>query len=90
MEIMELLKALVETDDKMERMALVESNPIATPSEEPMQNGDPELIAKLQSEIETLKQKYIDTFFNGGVEPVEEKETEPEPKQTLDELLGGI
>ena len=90
MELMDLLKLLVETDDKMERMSIVENNPLPE-NEVPETGNNDELVTSLETEIEALKQKYIDTFFNGGVEPKEDKpQLEEKPKQTLDELLGGL
>ena len=90
----ELLKALVETEDKMERMSLVEANPISI-EEKGGVNTD-ELTSPLQAEIERLKteleaqnQKYIDTFFSDKEEVKDktEKPKDEEKQPTLTELL---
>ena len=91
MELSELLKALVETEDQMERMALVEANQELMSPPEPGNAGEGEWETKY---IE-LKQKYIDTFFGGNTEPEPNVDPEPEPEPdnsetiTIDELLKG-
>ena len=91
MELMELLKMLVETEDKMARMEIVEQNPIdqSVPDEGSVAEVDNSLVESLQAEIETLKQKYIDTFFNGGKETEPEKTEEPKKEKSIEEIVGG-
>lgn len=95
MNMKELLKSLVETDDKMLRMQLVEENSDILADEESVEdvpNDKDVIIETLTAELDTLKQKYIDTFFNTASEeepeeePVE-KDVEDEEPPTLDELF---
>lgn len=101
----ELLQKLVETDDRMERMTIVEELM-------PMINDNPsdggvntdELsnqIAELQATVDqlniTIKEKddkYINTFFNGkgaDEEPPKQEETKEEKKtMTLEELANKL
>lgn len=93
----DLLKSLVETDDKMERMRIVEEYMSKYENMESGNNDDYEnriqqLETQLQAsnmEIENQKQKYIDRFFGGDsmvVENESEEQEEPETK-TLTEIL---
>lgn len=90
MDIRELLKTLVETDDKMARMELVEQN--AALMDAPATADDGGAVAAIQAELDALKQKYIDTFFNGGKE-TETPKADPkndetdESGKTLDDLF---
>lgn len=90
----ELLKSLVETEDKMERMKIVEENmeAIENMSSEPADNSEMEQkYNEALAEIEAQKQKYIDRFFSGAtdVEETEETEVEEEVKESksLDDIL---
>jgi hypothetical protein len=94
MELRELLQALVETEDKMERMAIVEANPDLMGTPEAGEDKPNEYQGMYEAEKaahETLKQKYITTFFSGG--KVEEKEEPKEPDEsgkTLDDLFPNV
>lgn len=95
MDIMETLKQLVNTDDKMARMEIVEAFEMPEGGE-----GDSaelettlaevqEQLAELQVTLQEKDQKYIDTFF-GDKEPEgkeEKKEDAPkEDKKSLDDI----
>jgi hypothetical protein len=85
MSIKELLQALVETDDKMERMSLVEDNQELLAEPEPQEEAtEAEPQEDYKAKYEELQKKYIATFF-GGAE--KEPEKEPEKKtQSIDDL----
>jgi len=96
MTLAELLKALVECEDQMERMALVEANQdLMTASTEETQTTENE--GEWESKYNDLKKKYIDTFFGGteNTETVEETtsnedtETQAAESITIDDLLKG-
>jgi len=94
--IMEVMRKLVETDDKDERMNIVEENQeILTSTENPVNNEELETLrtrnGELETEVEAQKQKFRDRFF-GGVEadasPTEtEKVEEEENPKSLNEIL---
>ena len=98
----ELLKALVETEDQMERMAIVEENQdlMATPKDgdgegEGEGEGEPN---EWETKYNELKKKYIDTFFGGEkteetTEETTNDETDEETKRaetiSIEELTNG-
>ena len=90
MELAELLKALVETGDQMDRMGLVEANQELMTAQ--MQTGN-EGGGEWETKYNELKQKYIDTFFGGNADPEPGGNIEPELDNaesiTIDELLKG-
>lgn len=75
MELKELIKKLVETEDQMERMALVEENNAIIEESGPAENTD------YKKKYEDLKIKYIETFFSGD----EKKETKQKEKEEEEE-----
>ena len=99
MTLAELLKALVECEDQMQRMELVESNQELLNPTETEEGGEEENTTGSTEDWEAkyneLKKKYIDTFFGGqatGEETEEEtKSDEPDPSDnpTMEELLNG-
>lgn len=90
LDLKELMQKLVETEDQMERMSLVEANQdlleVVT-----VEGGE-----DFKEKYDTLKKKYIETFFSGKkedtVEPdlegeTKDKETERAETITIDDLL---
>jgi len=92
--IMEVMRKLVETDDKDERMNIVEENQeILTSTENPDNNEEMENLktqnGELQTALEEQKKKFRDRFFGGINEeenPKDEEEKKEEPK-TLSKIL---
>jgi len=96
MDLKEIFRQLVETDDKMERMAIVEAN--ANLMESGAEPPDTSAADALQAENESLraaleeqKQKYIDTFF-GKREPDkgEGEKKDDDAGKTLDDLFPNV
>lgn len=93
--IMEVMKRLVETDDKDERMSIVEENhEMLTSTENPTNNEEMETLksrnGELEAEIEAQKQKYRERFFGGikaDAEPTETEVIEEENPKSLNEIL---
>ena len=89
MDIMETLKKLVNTDEKMERMEIVEA--FEMPENEEGGGDTSELetqlaelqatIGELQTSITEKDQKYIDTFFGGDDEKSEKKDEKKDEKK---------
>lgn len=79
MDLKELMKLLVETDDKMERMRLIEENKelleVAPATD---QSG-----GEWEQKYKELEQKYIDTFFSGAATETPPTETEPPMEETI-------
>ena len=87
----EILKQLVETEDKDERMSIVEANYSEEEPEAEVDNSQVEALetenASLKEQLQEQKQKYIDRFFEAGEsKPDPEEEPEPEEPKTLAEL----
>jgi hypothetical protein len=104
MSLAELLKALVECEDQMERMALVEANqellsPTAVEGEGELEGEESTGSTEdWEAKYNELKQKYIDTFFGGvtkeeGNEDSSDDEKDEETKRaesiTIDDLTKG-
>ena len=90
MELKELMQLLVNTDDKMERMTLVEENAalldVAAPEADTTEiDALRESNATTAAALAALQQKYIDTFF-GGTKEESEEEPKDEP-ETIDKYL---
>lgn len=96
MDLKEFVRKLVETEDQMERMALVEANQNLLETTGNVEGGA-EGEENWKQKYEELKQKYISTFFGGQKEEpkdVEEKDekTEEEKKAEtikIDDVIGG-
>jgi len=94
MTLKELMQALVETEDQMERMSLIEAN--ATLLVEPERTAS-EAGEDFETKYNELKKKYIDTFFSGTGETEgsatsktnEEDETTKAESITIDDVLKG-
>ena len=98
MDIMETLKKLVNTDEKMERMEIVEA--FEMPENEEGGGDTSELetqlaelqatIGELQTSISEKDQKYIDTFFGGDEDKPEKKDEKKvekkDDKKSLDDI----
>ena len=98
MTLAELVKLLVETEDQMERMALVEANNelLAETSGEVDTTKMTEIQTQLDNSMSMyteLKQKYIDTFFSGKSPeddtPPEDTKDEIKPSLSIDDVLKG-
>lgn len=93
-QIMDLMRKLVETDDKDERMNIVEENQeILTTSENPVNNEEMESLkirnGELETALEEQKKKFRDRFFGGLVEEdnSNNEEIEKEESKTLSQIL---
>lgn len=85
MEMKDVLRSLVETDDPMERMKILEENQeIFTPptvnAGAAAQTGE-----DWQSKYTDLKTRYINTFFN-GIETPADKPAETEKKDRAETI----
>ena len=80
MTLKELLQSLVETEDKMERMTLVEDNQELLAEPETIAEEEVEPHEDYKAKYEELQKKYIATFFGG---PEKEPDKEPETKKPL-------
>lgn len=93
MTIQELMKALAETDDPMERMRLIEDNKALWENVGQAVTSDTE---DYKQKYDDLVIKYRETFFNGSGEEKEETtedtKTEDEKKAesiTIDDVVKG-
>jgi hypothetical protein len=79
----ELLKALVECEDQMERMSLVESNQELLDSLAPKEGEEEENtgdIVDWEGKYKESVQKYIDTFFGGVAKEDESNDSTDDDK----------
>lgn len=84
--IKELLQQLVETEDKMERLAILEEHPELMEEPTTETAGEVEAGEDYKSKYEELQAKYIARFFGKDEEPKEtEKKSDAKP-QTIDDL----
>ena len=86
MELKELMKVLVETEDKMARMKLVEENKEILEPSEPKEPSEPQEPSEdWKTKYMELEKKYIDTFFGGGNPEKKEKVIEEEKEEEKEE-----
>lgn len=93
MTLKDLMKMLVETEDKDQRMQLVEDNQALMEVEGNPNNEEVETlkakVTDLESKVQAEKQKYIDRFFSGEELPKKEDEEDEEVEtKSLSEILG--
>jgi hypothetical protein len=83
MELKEMIQKLVETDDKMQRLQIVEENAALMDGTPP----DTTEIDTLRQQFLELQNKYVTRFFGGNPGDEKPKEDEkPEENLTIDDL----
>lgn len=84
MTLKELIQSLVETEDKMERMSLVEQNSELLEEGEEREEGAGES-GEWEEKYKALEKRYIDTFFGAGKTDEESEENDEKEVQESDE-----